>query len=390
MKFRNSEQKKEKVVLINRGFWPENDVPGEALLVLSESLAMDFNTNVLTQSNINLQQKCRSLGRAIKVNIKTCKLLTDSKSRVFYRVIESIYFSLWVLVKLFVIRPKFIYVSTDPPLLVPFTVYIFSRLFNTKYTYHLQDIHPEASNIIIKIPKIIVNILKKMDSIVLKNASSVVTITNDMADYIICNRKISKNVFLLENASAYPILKKDKVLNTVIFSGNVGRLQEIPLLLSAIEQYLEEGGKLKFTFMGSGIYVNKINMLANRFENVNYIGYLKMKEAIEVISQHEWGLVSINSQVLKYAFPSKTSTYIAADCKIIAICKKNTSLEKWIKSNDRGFVSNPNLESIKSLFVRIESGNCVIENNHGKISSYDYSFNFFSKKLKNIMEHFIK
>ena len=382
MKFRNSEQKKEKVVLINRGFWPESDVPGEALLVLSESLAMDFNTNVLTQSNINLQQKCQSLGRAIEVNIKTCKLLTNSKSRLFYRAIESIYFSLWVLVKLFVIRPKFIYVSTDPPLLVPFTVYIFSRLFNTKYTYHLQDIHPESSNIIIKIPKIIVNILKKMDSIVLKNASSVVTITNDMADYIICNRKISKNVFLLENASAYPVLKKDKVLNTVIFSGNFGRLQEIPLLLSAIEQYLEEGGKLKFTFMGSGIYVNKINMLANRFENVSYIGYLKLKEAIEIISQHEWGLVSINSQVLKYAFPSKTSAYIAADCKIIAICKKNTSLEKWTKSNDRGLVSNPNLESVKSLFVRIESGNCVIENNYSEISSYDYSFNFFSKKLK--------
>ena len=36
IKFKLNGQKKNKVLIINRSFWPENDVIGEALLILAE------------------------------------------------------------------------------------------------------------------------------------------------------------------------------------------------------------------------------------------------------------------------------------------------------------------------------------------------------------------
>ena len=58
-------------------------------------------------------------------------------------------------------RPKNIYVSTDPPLVVPFVVSVFSKIMNIKYTYHLQDIHPEATNTIKKLNVYLFKFLKK-------------------------------------------------------------------------------------------------------------------------------------------------------------------------------------------------------------------------------------
>ena len=372
-------------VVINRGFWPVSDVPGESLLALAENLAIDYDTFVLSQSNVDMQAQCRDKGRAMSVQIRSCSAFTDSNSKIVARVIETVYFAIWVLIQLCRVRPAFIYVATDPPIILPFIVCIYSKIFGAKYTYHLQDIHPEASSVVVKMPALLHWFLVRLDNITLRYAKSIVTLTPSMAEYLQGERGITSLVHLVDNASAYPTESHQRIKNTMVFCGNAGRLQEIPLVVSAIEGYLERGGKLSFTFLGSGTHAHLFRELSDRWSNVVCLGYLPLDEAIEVLGQHEWGLLPVNNSVLKYAFPSKTSAYAAAGCKILAICEQDSSLASWVYSGQRGLVSLPVVESIIDAFFSIERGESTF---NAKVEDYDslsYSFDLFSKTLKKII-----
>lgn len=376
------------IVVINRGFWPASDVPGESLLVLSELLSRDCKTFVLTQSNEDVESRCRERGRAVSVQIRSCSSLTDSSSNILLRVIEGIYFASWISMQLLLLRPKIAYVATDPPLIIPFIVAIYCKLFGSRFIYHVQDIHPEASSLILNMPAWLMSAFRRLDNITLSSAASVITLTPEMVEYVRKERGISTPIYIVDNASAYPNSGRQRIKNTMVFCGNAGRMQEIPLLISAIELYLSRGGSIKFSFLGAGLYVNRIIEISNRHEGITYLGYLPLHEAIEVLSEHEWGLLPINTNILKFAFPSKASAYVAAGCKILAICENESSLARWIYSKKRGLVASPDIESIVNTFFKIERGECVIGDGCPSENPPDYSFGLFAAKLRRIIENY--
>ena len=352
---------------------------------LAEELALDYDTFVFTQSNEDVQAQCRVLGRAVNVKIMSCRLLTSSSSKIIYRAVEEIYFSSWVLMQLCLVRPSCIYIATDPPVITPLIVAIYSKIFGVKYIYHLQDIHPEASLIAFKMHFWLFALLKRLDNFTLKHAKSIVTLTPEMAEYIKSERGVVTPIYLLENASAYPSCKRQRIKNTIIFCGNAGRLQEIPLVISAIDHYLKQGGLLSFTFVGAGLYSNLIVELSRRWSSVSYLGSLPMAAAIEIISEHEWGLLPLNNEALKFAFPSKSSAYVAAGCKILAICGQKSSLAQWVVSNKRGIISPPEIDAIVNTFFRMECSEFRSSEEVDVINLVDYSFDFFATKLKRII-----
>jgi glycosyltransferase involved in cell wall biosynthesis len=376
-------KKKSKVVIINRGFWPNSDVPGSSLLTLAEHLSSEHDTFVLTQSDIDIEKYCHVRNKAIKVRIKSCKLFTNSNSRVLSRAFESIYFSGWLLMSLILIRPNYIYVTTDPPLLASLIVTLYKKISNAEFTYHLQDIHPEASKIVLKLPLWLFKLLVRIDNFSLKNAKSIVTLTPNMRDYICHKRGILTPIHIIENASSFPIKNRKRQYQSIIFAGNFGRLQDIPLIISAVDLYMQNKGTMRFTFIGSGVYKRIIEELSDKWENVDYLGYLPIEEAIEVISEHEWGLLPVKTEVLKFAFPSKTSAYIAAGCNILAVCEKNSSLADWVEKNLIGEVSSPSINNIVDTFFMIERKRPIY--NRRKTNSLIYSFDHFANKLQNII-----
>ncbi len=374
-----------KAAIINRSFWPESPIPGAALLALAEELSEDCDTFVLTQSNENLMAICKSQGRAKNVKIRACNLFTNSSSKIIFRIFEEFYFACWVFMKLCIIRPNVIYVATDPPVIAPLIVAVYSKIFGAQYTYHIQDIHPEASKIVFDIPFWIFAMLRRLDNFTLKNAESIVTLTSEMARYINEERRIHASIQLLENASAYPSFSRQRIKNSIIFCGNAGRMQEMPLIISAIKLYLDRGGLLKFTFIGAGLYSSLIFELSQKWKNVVYLGVLPLEEAIEIISEHEWGLLPVNNDVLNFAFPSKSSAYVAAGCKIFAVCEKGSTLAQWVELNKIGVISPLNIEAIVSTLFQIEYEKLESIQEFGNGVSTDYSFKVFASKLKKII-----
>jgi glycosyltransferase involved in cell wall biosynthesis len=348
----------EKIAIVSRSFWPENPAIGEALLLLSESLTKHSQPIVITQVASDFDDKLKKLGRGEQVRFSTLPSFTNSSSSMVLRIIELLFFTTFVFISLCWHRPGKVYVATNPPIFTPLAVRWYCGLFNKEYVYHLQDIHPEATHVITGNTNWLTRFLLKIDVKTTENAAVVITLTEQMKSYI--TQRISKpcSITLLDNPSVQGQEKNSKTelerVKGFAYCGNAGRLQRIPLLVKAIEEYITLGGQLPFVFAGGGIYSSTIDKLAAQFNQVSYLGTVPAEEASKLLSSYSFGLLPIEDEVTNYAFPSKSSSYVFSGCQVVAICGENTSVADWVRLNDLGFFSQPIIESVVELFFELE------------------------------------
>lgn len=343
-------------LVIERNFYPKYSIISAALLTLLEN-KLNFNKKVALAAQCNNQNKadlCQSL-RDLSVKFFLAKAFSDSASTLKVRVFDSLFFMLWVFVVLIITRPKTIYVSTNPPLAVPFIVALYSKFTSSKFIYHVQDIHPEATNLFTKINIFLLNILKKLDNFILYQANQIITLNEEMKLQLISRSKTRNEIKIIPNPSA-PInfLKSIKKRRGFVFTGNLGRFQRVPLLLDAINEYFKKGGKLKFIFVGGGIYANKVLEQSKYNPCIKYFHKVSLTKATIFSKTYEWALAPIDDQITKFAFPSKLSTYVCAGAKILAICGEHTNVAKWVQRNRLGEVVKPRIEDLVEFFFQIE------------------------------------
>lgn len=343
------------LLIVNRSFWPVYPVIGEGLLRVAESFAFSKKVAVILQNHTDINKHLKEFKRGAGVNFFPIRAFSNSSSGLVVRVLDSIFFMFWVFFCLIKTRPKNIYVSTDPPIVVPFIIAMFSKIMNFKYIYHLQDIHPEASNVVLKINKSLFNLLKKMDNFTMTRASILITLNEEMKIEILSRINIQKEISIIENPSIpFNIdisLEKKKGFS---FTGNIGRLQRIPLLINAITEYRQRGGSLEFAFAGGGVFSDQIFELSKNISLIKNYGLVTSQQAGSISSKYEWALVPIEDEVTRYAFPSKISSYIYSGAKILAICSDETSVAKWVKTNQVGIVVKPTLDAVVDIFFKIE------------------------------------
>ncbi|WP_296194380.1 MULTISPECIES: hypothetical protein [unclassified Psychrobacter] len=350
--------KNEKIAIISRSFWPENPAIGEALLLLAESLSKDAKPIVMTQVNKGFTKKLKNAGRGKDVKFLTLPALTDSSSPIVLRISELLLFTGFTFTSLVYHRPDKVYVATNPPVFTPLAVRWYCQLFDKKYVYHLQDIHPEITSIVTGKNNFLTRLLERIDTKTITKASTVITLTEQMQSYITKRTGKQLNIKLLSNPAVQDSNQAHNTnlerINGFVYCGNAGRLQRIPLLLDSIKRYIQEGGKLPFVFAGGGVYSDVIQELAAQYQNVSYLGVLPAHEASNLLHQYSFGLMPIEDEVTKYAFPSKSSSYIFSGCQVIAVCGKDTSVAEWVLTNNLGYIAEPHIESLVDLFHKLE------------------------------------
>ena len=350
--------KNEKIAIVSRSFWPENPAIGEALLLLAESLSKEAKPIVMTQVNKGFTKKLKNAGRGQDVKFVTLPALTDSSSPIVLRISELLLFTGFTFTSLIYHRPDKVYVATNPPVFTPLAVRWYCQLFDKKYVYHLQDIHPEITSIVTGKNNFLTRLLERIDTKTITKASTVITLTEQMQSYITKRTGKQLNIRLLSNPAVQDTNQTDNTrlerIKGFVYCGNAGRLQRIPLLHDSIKRYIQEGGKLPFVFAGGGVYSDAIQELADQYQSVSYLGVLPASEASNLLHQYSFGLMPIEDEVTKYAFPSKSSSYIFSGCQVITICGKNTSVAEWVLTNNLGYVADPNIESLVDLFHKLE------------------------------------
>lgn len=348
-----------KTAIINRSFWPLYPVIGEALLRFAEGAANQGNSvSVIMQDHAGIKGKLSDAGRGEGVHFYPSKALTTSASSVLFRACDAVFFMFWVLAVLLWVRPSRVYVSTDPPVLVPFLVMLYSRLFRAEYIYHLQDIHPEAANVVIPVNRWVYKILMRMDALSMRKAKCLITITEQMATEIRSRSGTVVPIHVLDNpAVSFEDIDTSKPkIAGFSFCGNAGRLQRIPLMLEAIEAYFDRGGQLQFTFAGGGIYADRLKSFADKYLHFHYPGLVSPTEAAQINADYTWALLPIEDDVTRFAFPSKSSSYVFSGANILAVCGVQTGVAQWVQENKVGLVVRPEVEAVVSAFFDIEKG----------------------------------
>ena len=168
-------------MIVSRDFWPNAASIGEGLSLLAKELSASARTSVVTMSNCDIaRMSADKLGSSNSLSFFVAKPLTNSSSSFVMRILELLYFGLWLLVSLFRARPDVIYIATNPPILLPLIVALYCKIFRGRFVYHLQDIHPEAANLLLPMPPALLSFLRALDSWSLKSASTVITLTKEM------------------------------------------------------------------------------------------------------------------------------------------------------------------------------------------------------------------
>ncbi|OEY65153.1 glycosyltransferase family 4 protein [Marinobacter sp. X15-166B] len=348
-------RKKTGLVIVNRSFWPQSQVIGEGLLQFAEQVAEHHSVCVITQADGDLSGLLESKGRGKDVQVRACKSYTTSASGVIKRIAEAVFFMLWTFISLLRARPENVYVSTNPPVVVPFIVAVYCRLFGARYVYHLQDIHPEAANIVVPVNRVLFRLLQRADNYTLRHADAIITLSEDMKSYIRQRSGTQRPIHLLDNPSfEVTAVSTEKRTNGIVFCGNAGRLQRIPLLMAAIRDYLQQGGKMRFTFAGGGVHAPDVQALADTYEQVDYLGIIPATEAAELVNQHRWALLPIDDEVTKYAFPSKSSGYALSGAGVLAVCGEDTSVARWVEQLQIGVVCPANHAALVKCFFSLE------------------------------------
>lgn len=346
-----------KIAIVSRSFWPENPAIGEALLLLSESLSQYAQPVVITQVAKDFSEKLQAAGRGRGVKFSTLRSLTNSSSHMLLRIAELLLFTVFVFFSLCWHRPDTVYVATNPPMFTPLAVRWYCKLFNKKYVYHLQDIHPEATQVVTGKSNWMTRLLQKVDIQTTLQAARIITLTEQMQTYITKRTGQAVPTVLLDNPSvqgAQSDTAAPERTKGFVYCGNAGRLQRIPLLLAAIERYLNEGGQLPFVFAGGGVYRSAVEQLASKFTQVSYLGVLPGDQAAELLRKYSFGLMPIDDEVTNYAFPSKSSSYVFSGCQVIAICGADTSVAQWVNDNQLGFVAEAEIDAVVQLFHALE------------------------------------
>lgn len=339
------------IAIVNYDFYPQGNLVGRQLLALSGELAKIADVFVI--AGPTEQEHPHVMSGNLRMHVYRGRRKRPRRShKLIVRAINHAVYVFHVCFLLVRLRPSVVYVGSNPPIIVPFLCAIYAKLGRKTLIYQIQDIHPEAFKLRFGLPTFIENALRYLDNIVLKQANLVIVLTSAMKKTIF-HRGVSASAKLMVLNNPY--LDIPKRLNDVwprsnrvrfIFCGNMGLFQNVPTLLEGIEIFLKSGKAADFIFIGGGIYQNLVWEFGQKYPNVRALGPMQPDQAISYIHEADYGIVSLESAVLDFAFPSKISTYVGAGLSILSVSGQDDSLARLIREKNLGIACDSEPEAI--------------------------------------------
>lgn len=337
------------------------------------------------------------------LNTKKITLPNISKNNLFLRILKfsiiSLIFTYYLLVKLR--KDDVVMVITNPPFFLPILAFI-KKIYKFKTILLIHDVFPQNTvaakifsekNIFYKIIlKVFLNSYKKMDFLLV--------IGRDMKNYVQNNIKLENVLFIphwsnineirvsSNKKTRSKILSNLKLDNSFIFlfSGNIGRVQNLELLINAAK--FIKNKKIKLLIIGNGANKkNLINMSNNlKLSNVFFIDEFSYQLQSKFLDICDVGIVSLSKSITGYGVPSKTFSYMAAGKPILFLGSRKSEIHLMLKEDELGWsTASIDPKSIAKLIDGISTNKNI--NKIGKrvrtVACRKYSPNKIKKKYTN-------
>lgn len=281
------------------------------------------------------------------LSVTRCWVLKENRNNPALRLVNVVLYCFGLFITTLRLRPDIVTASTFPPVIASWTASLAAKIVGARFIYHCQDIHPEVSyysggrlgrGVSFKV-------LRWLDNQTLRRASDIVVLSQDMVQTLM-QRDLGPlpvriiNNFCLDtfDTDVAPPVSCIKPAGTrrVIFAGNMGRFQNLTVLSEGVALALDTYPDLELVFMGAGAAKQALQARWADHPRVKFFAFLPYTEAKAIIAQADVGLVSLQADIYRVAYPSKVLTYAALGLPMLALVEPQSALAHDIERQSWG------------------------------------------------------
>jgi glycosyltransferase involved in cell wall biosynthesis len=394
-----------KILIVHRYFWPDQANCGQILFavaqqyqskgyqveVLTSLPSRNFNSNKIIAEKFEIYKKIK----IYRIN------LSYETGKPIVKIVNSI--KIGLMTNILVLRNKYDFlISTSvPPILGGFFSAIACIIKKVKFIYFCMDLYPEVGKLSGDFSNpIIYKLFEKIDNWNCKKASRIIVHSEDMKK-ILESRIGKKNIKIdIINNFSVPsdlILKprniiKDKKKNEliIIFVGNIGRFQDLEIIIDAMS-LIKTRDDIKLIIIGEGAEKkNLIERAKKNKANITFFDYQSIDVVKKAILKSDIGLVTLKHNLYKYAYPGKLMTYLEQGRPIISTLEPKSNFIRTMKQEGYGFYVPRSINKISKLFISLandKSWKLKMNNNAKKANKKLFSKKKILAKWIKILEY---
>lgn len=394
-----------KITLVHRFFWPDTPPYAVMLRHIAGSLAKAGHdvTVISTQPSYKKNYKIDEQPWVEELDgfcVKRLKLKAENKSRIISRIFSMLAFTSKLFIQLLKEKPEVVMIATTPPIIGGVVVRYACKIMGAKYIYHCQDIYPEVALISGHLKnKFILNVLMHIDKKNCDRAIATVVLSEDMKQSLIERGCHGNNIHIINNFELVPFLSPDQTMDEqklyvpdemirsegifrILFAGNIGRFQGLESILESAK-HLSNHNQIEFVFLGEGVSKKPLEDLAGEMlgNTVKFFGHQPIEIARALVSDSQLCLITLNESIYKYAFPSKTMTYMCESSPVAVMAELKSELSETVMKNNLGIaVAQGDARKLSNLIEHLYKNNDELEEIRKNVSVYSIE-NFSLKSV---------
>lgn len=360
-----------RVLAIHRYYWPDTPPYATLLREIAGSWSADgHNVEVLSSQpsykpELEIPRRPRS-ERDGDVLVRRIAIPSDRKN-LAARLISALMLPLTVALRILVGRRRDVVMcSTAPPVVLAWVTALAARARGAAFIYHCMDIHPEIGVLSGHFrSRPVYAMLRRMDEATCRRAAAIVVLSDDMRDALLArDPALAAAIHVINNFdlsggdedAQSPIAPGHRT--RLAFAGNVGQFQGLDALVDAV---LASASAVELVIMGEG--AAKVGLQArvdaaptSVQDRVTFLAHGSTAAARRLIAEADFGVVSLQPEIVRYAYPSKTATYLSEGTPIVALVEPESELATEALMNGYGFaVRQGDVEGLGELVGRLAS-----------------------------------
>tara|TARA_E500000178_G_scaffold355513_1_gene428412 strand:- start:4210 stop:5412 length:1203 start_codon:yes stop_codon:yes gene_type:complete len=385
-----------KILIITQYYYPENFIIND---IVKNFKHEGHDVEVLTAipnypsgnffSGYNIFNKHKEIINDVVIHrSRILPRFNGNKISLIFNYISFVFFGT---LKLFFIKGKFdkILIYAPSPITVGLVGVFASKKFNAKSFLWVQDLWPESVSAGGNINnKFILNLLNIMTKMIYKYTDYILVQSESFIEYIINQGVKKEKIKYLPNYAVDIYSDKKNIVNddpkifsyfTITFAGNVGKSQNLEILIDAAKQLKLKSEKLKFLIIGSGRNMDSLNKKVYENGLSDYFIFLGRKDPELMPSYfHKSNALFISlkkSLIFSLTIPSKLQSYMAFGKPIIGSIDGITN-DLIIKSKSGLVSSSEDLNGLVDNIITLKNLSLDELNELGNNASRFYENNF--------------
>ena len=243
-------------------------------------------------------------------------------------------------------------------------VAIASKILRREYVYHIADFYIDSR---IGIPKLLKNIIKRLEYIIINNANTTIICTEERKQQIKGSKP--RKLVVVHNTPSIRMLNKDECNNKAPLSNleerkitftYVGGLNERRFIKSIINIF-KRRPEFILQLAGMGALSTYAEQASKDFKNIEYYGMINYEKALELYAKCDVMFAIYDPEVPNHRYSAPNKVYEAMQNGKPIIVAKNTGVDAIVRQEDMGFIIDYDMVDFERVLKTISKNKQILK-----------------------------